>query len=226
MLKDNSVIISNFNRAKDRLQNYLIFCYQNTQSFKDFWKQFRSSYFVTIPKSIFSLTLLIISLALLFIFNPALAHSETKFDKEIPTYVVSDKMIAQKDTSMVEFIGNVKATRNDSTILADSIKIFFTQTDNAKEDTPQNNVKKIVSTGNVRYSEGERKAFADQAIYTVKDEILVLTGKSPKLVTGSSFVTGKKITLFRNQEKVIVESDGTQRVEALFNPEDNPENEQ
>jgi hypothetical protein len=28
----------------------LIFCFQNTQSFKGFWKQFRSSYFVTIPK--------------------------------------------------------------------------------------------------------------------------------------------------------------------------------
>jgi hypothetical protein len=34
--------------AKDWLQNYLIFCFQNTQSFKGFWKQFRSSYFVTI----------------------------------------------------------------------------------------------------------------------------------------------------------------------------------
>ncbi len=36
--------------CKDRLQNYLIFCFQNTQSFKGFLKQFRSSYFVTIPK--------------------------------------------------------------------------------------------------------------------------------------------------------------------------------
>ncbi len=35
---------------KDRLQNYLNFCLQNTQSFKGFRKQFRSSYFVTIPK--------------------------------------------------------------------------------------------------------------------------------------------------------------------------------
>ncbi len=37
-------------RTKDRLQNYLIFCFQNTQSFKGFWKQIRSSCFVTIPK--------------------------------------------------------------------------------------------------------------------------------------------------------------------------------
>ncbi len=35
---------------KDRLQNHLLFCFQNTQSFKGFWKQFRLSYFVTIPK--------------------------------------------------------------------------------------------------------------------------------------------------------------------------------
>ncbi len=216
--------ISSFNNAKDRLQNYLIFCSQNTQSFKGFWKQFRSSYFVTIPKSILSLTSKVIGLSLLFIFSLSLAYSETKFDKDIPIHVVSDKMVAQKDNSMVEFIGNVKATRDDFTILADSIKIFFTQKSDTKNDTSQNNLKKIVSTGNVRLSTGERKAFADQAIYTLKDEIVILTGKSPKLVTGSSFVTGKKITLFRNQDKVLVESDGTQRVEALFNPEDNPEN--
>ncbi len=39
--------------GKDRLQDYLIFCFQNTQSFKGFWKQFRSSYFVTIPKAFY-----------------------------------------------------------------------------------------------------------------------------------------------------------------------------
>ena len=37
---------------KDRLQNYLRFCFQNSQSFGAFWKQFSASYFVTIPKYI------------------------------------------------------------------------------------------------------------------------------------------------------------------------------
>ena len=83
------------------------------------------------------------------------------------------------------------------------------------------NVKKIVSTGNVRYIAGEQKAYADKAVYTAKDEILILSGKSPKLTTGSSFVTGKKITLFRLQDKVLVESEDSKRVEAFFNPEDN-----
>ena len=37
-------------RSKDRLQDYLHFCLQNSLSLKAFWKQFRESYFVTSPK--------------------------------------------------------------------------------------------------------------------------------------------------------------------------------
>ncbi len=133
-------------------------------------------------------------------------------------HVISDKMVAQKDTSMVEFIGNVKATREDSIILADSIKIFIHSAETKKEG--QTDLKKIIATGNVEYTAGERKAFADKAVYTTKDEVLILTGKSPKLITGDSQVTGKKITLFRNEDRVIVESDGKTRVQAIFNPED------
>jgi lipopolysaccharide export system protein LptA len=149
---------------------------------------------------------------------------ETKIDN-IPLHIVSDKMIAQKDTSMVEFTGNVKATREDSIIFADSIQIFFVNKDDNKPKDEQSNIKKIISEGNVKYTAGERQAFADKAVYIAKDETLILTGNAPKLITGSSFITGKKITLFRLSGKVIVESDENKRVEALFNPEDNvPEN--
>lgn len=166
---------------------------------------------------IFLHLLFLVGIALLW--QPAVggAQDQEKLDNE-PLHVISDKMIAQKESSMVEFIGNVKATRVDSIVFADSIKIYFNE--ESKDNDTQSNVEKIVSSGNVKYTAGERKAFADKAVYTSVDEILVLTGKSPKLITGSSFVTGKKITLFRKQDKVMVESDGTKRVEALFNPED------
>lgn len=155
-------------------------------------------------------------------------HGQTQTeqnDKKAPLHVTSDQMIALKETSMVEFVGNVRATHQDSVMLADSIKVYFNETSKTDGDNPQSNVKKIVSTGNVRYTAGDRQAFADQAVYTAADETLVLTGKSPKLQTGESFVTGKKITLYRNDDKVLVESDGSQRVEALFNPEDNEKKE-
>ncbi|WP_291459704.1 LptA/OstA family protein [Desulfobacula sp.] len=169
----------------------------------------------------FLFSLILICFALVLKTNNVYSQTQNEADKA-PLHVVSDKMIAQQNASMVEFIGNVKATREDSIVFADSIKIYFVDDSTDKDNSAQSNVKKIVSTGNVRYTAGKQKAFADKAVYTTHDEILVLTGKSPKLITGTNFVTGKKITLFRNQDKVIVESDGTKkRVEAFFNPEDN-----
>jgi lipopolysaccharide export system protein LptA len=135
-----------------------------------------------------------------------------------PLHVTSDKMIAHKDSAMVEFIGNVKVIREDAVILADSIKIFIHTAETKKPG--QTDLKQITATGNVEYTAGERKAFADKAVYTTQDEILVLTGESARLITGKSHVTGKKITLFRNEDRAIVESVGDTRVQAIFNPED------
>jgi len=166
------------------------------------------------------LLLTIACFALFLTSNSGLAETSNEKSQK-PLHVVSDKMTAQEQSSMVEFSGNVKAVMEDSNVFADSKKIYFNDDKKKEESAAQSSVKKIISTGNVKYISKERKAFADKAVYTTKDEILILTGNSPKLITGSSFVTGTKITLFRKQDRVIVESDGAKRVEALFNPEDN-----
>lgn len=166
--------------------------------------------------------LLILFLTLAVLIFPAFcAQAKQESDKKAMAsnlHVVSDEMIAEQGQSMVEFIGNVKATRADAILLADSIKVFFHTSETKKEG--QSNVRKIVATGNVEYTAGDRKAFADKAVYTTGDEILVLTGKSPKLLTGKSYVTGKKITLFRLEERVMVESEGSKRVQAFFDAQD------
>ena len=167
------------------------------------------------------LTALLLTLAAIFSLPLQAAETQKDTEKEAMAsnlHVVSDEMIAEQGASMVEFIGNVRATREDSVLLAESVKIYFHNSD-TREDG-QNNVKQIVATGNVRYTAGERKAFADKAVYTADNEVLVLTGKSPKLLTGKSWVTGKKITLFRLEERVMVESDGKNRVQAFFDSQD------
>ncbi len=152
---------------------------------------------------------------------PAESRAQTADkDKKAAVHVVSDKMTATKTSSMVEFTGNVRATRLDAIINADSLKIFFAEKSDKKTGKPDNNIKKIVAQGHVIYTQGKKKAFADKAVYTLDDEILVLTGKTARLTTGPSFVTGKKITLYNKNGKVVVQSDGKTRVEALFNPED------
>lgn len=167
------------------------------------------------------LTALLLTLAAIFSLPLQAAETQKDTEKEAMAsnlHVVSDEMIAEQGASMVEFIGNVRATREDSVLLAESVKIYFHNSE-TREDG-QNNVKQIVATGNVRYTAGERKAFADKAVYTADNEVLVLTGKSPKLLTGKSWVTGKKITLFRLEERVMVESDGKNRVQAFFDSQD------
>lgn len=146
-------------------------------------------------------------------------------------HVTSDKLIAEQGNSMVEFIGSVRAVRDDAVLLADSVKVFFKSDDKADDkardkaktdegDKGQSNVEKIIATGHVEYTAGERKAFADKAVYTAADEKLVLTGNNPRVLTGKSWVAGRKITLFRLEERVMVESDGKKRVQAFFDAQD------
>lgn len=152
---------------------------------------------------------------------PGSRKPETDTDQSLAQkrlHVVSDKMVARQDSSMVEFIGHVTATREDAVIRADSIQVFFHTSDTGKNDGSR--VNKIISTGNVEYTSKERKALADQMVYTTEDEVLVLTGTAPKLLTGNSWVTGKKITLFRKEDRAVVESDPHSRVEAFFDPQD------
>jgi len=150
----------------------------------------------------------------------AAQQNETSDKKQPPAdlKISSDKMVASKDQSMVEFTGKVKAVRADSVLIADSVKVFFHASETKKEG--QSNVKRILAVGNVEYTEGERKAFSDQADYDTTDQILVLTGDQARLLTGKSWITGKKITLFKAEDRVVVESTEETRVEAFFDADD------
>lgn len=167
-----------------------------------------------------SLVLLLVLSSLFAQVSFAAQENATAEKKQPPTdlKITSDKMVADKNQSMVEFMGNVKAIRADSVLLANSIKVFFHTSKTKKEG--QSNVKRILATGNVEYSEGQRKAFSDQADYDTADEILVLTGEKARLLTGKSWISGKKITLFKAQDRVVVESTEKNRVEAFFDAED------
>ena len=148
--------------------------------------------------------------------------ANTEFSKDSPLNVTSDSMLAKKIASTIEFKGNVIVTRDDSIIHADSITMFFKkETGKNKEENKEkkNKIEKIIATGNVKYFSGERKAFADKAVYTYDTEILVLTGNMPKVITGENSVTGKKITLFQKDGRIIIEGG----VNATFNPDDKTE---
>jgi lipopolysaccharide export system protein LptA len=140
--------------------------------------------------------------------NPLFAGTE--FSKKTPLNITSDSMFAKKSGLTIEFKGHVVATKDDAVIHADSLILFFKKIDN------KNKIDKIISTGNVKYFSNERTAYADKAVYTYADEVLVLTGKNPKVITGDNSVTGKKITIFQKDGRISVMGG----VHIIINPDD------
>lgn len=157
------------------------------------------------------------------------AQTDSPLEKR-DIHVTSDSMTSERDRAFVTFNGNAIATREGIVIKADAIDVFLYTPDEKKTrartagpETDQNinqNIKEIIARGNVKFTSEEHRAFADMAVYNTTTELLVLTGEAPKVITGKSYVTGKKITLFQKSGKVIVEGGNNQRVEALFDASD------
>lgn len=187
--------------------------------------------------TVFLAAMLLLSGALLIYASPVSAEEgageEKKTEKpEAPLDVTSDRMVAEKIARLVTFTGNVVAERENSTLNADQVEIYFaestekkTEENAGKEDSQKSKIDKIIATGNVIYTSEKRKAFADKAVYTSEDETLVLTGEAPRLTTENSFIEGEKITLFRKTDRVVVEKGNNRRVNALINPKDTKQKE-
>ncbi|MFH1287677.1 MAG: LptA/OstA family protein, partial [bacterium] len=58
--------------------------------------------------------------------------------------------------------------------------------------------------GNVVIEEGDRKAYCDEAVYYEKDAKVVMTG-SPRIEQNENKFQGKEMTLFLNEDRLIIE---------------------
>ena len=133
-------------------------------------------------------------------------------------YITSDSLVSGNDAKYAEFIGNVKATQGSDVITADRLKIFFKKTpqSNDKLIMDQESIAKIVANGHVTIHFDNKVAVAEQAVYITATRVLVLLGPNSKIVSGSDSVAGEKITIYRADGRINVESGGEKRVNAVF----------
>jgi lipopolysaccharide export system protein LptA len=67
---------------------------------------------------------------------------------------------------------------------------------------------KIVASGSVIVTEPNRRATGDQLTYTASDDKFVLTGGPPSIFDAEhGKITGVSLTLFRRDDRVVVEGD-------------------
>ncbi len=139
-----------------------------------------------------------------------------------PIRIVADKLFAETDAGVVEFVGNVKATHVETVITADRLRIIYDpnaikgQTGALKTES----IEKITASGQVKIIYEDIIAETENAEYTIKSEVLVLVGRQSKITQGGHSITGTKFTLRRSDGKLTAESSAQNRVKAVIQPSD------
>jgi lipopolysaccharide transport protein LptA len=141
-----------------------------------------------------------------------------------PTIVTSDHLSVDYAHNFGTFEGNVLAVDPRITLRSDKMIVFFGSTNNIVGETTNavRSVQTIIAEGSVVITTPDEKiSHSDHAVYTAADGKVVLTG-SPRVQGRDGNVTGKKITFWRNESKMDVESDttDTNRTRLIIYPED------
>jgi lipopolysaccharide transport protein LptA len=134
--------------------------------------------------------------------------------------IIADKLFAEVNAGVIEFVGNVKATHAETVISADRLKIIYNP-DAIKSQTnalKSVSIEKIIASGHVKINYNNIIAETDEAEYTMKSEVLVLKGEHSKVTREGHSITGTKFTLQRSDGKITVESSQKNRVKAVFHP--------
>jgi len=145
--------------------------------------------------------------------------TDTRKDKKNEKiHITADKLISDNEAKYAEFIGNVRATQRDTVITADRLKIFYKKDLDNKKNPPvgDESIKKIVANGNVQIKFDNRVAVTQQAVYITETRVLVLSGADSKIISGNDSISGEKITIYRTDGRIKVESGKGKRVEAVF----------
>jgi lipopolysaccharide export system protein LptA len=149
-----------------------------------------------------------------------------------PTIITSERLEVDYARNIYTFKSNVLAVNPQMTLRADKMVVFMGASTNAAATatnaavastnapapsgagaTPA--VQKIIATGSVSITQEKKHATSGRAEYTADDGRVVLT-ENPKVESPDGTVTGDKITFWRGQDKMDVES-GTRLI--IF-PED------
>ena len=124
-----------------------------------------------------------------------------------PVTITANRMEVNRKLHVAIYIDNVVVKKEDLTIYAKKVEFLF--------DDQMKEIQKVTAEGGVRIVDTEKTATSEKAVYLNDQDILVLTGHA-KVWQGDNVVTGSKMTLLRKEDRIIVESDGKERITSVF----------
>lgn len=137
---------------------------------------------------------------------------------EGPIQVTADELVADSRNRTAEFVGNVEAVQGEVVIRSKRLKIRYSDSGGGTGEGIEGKIDTITASGDVRIRFGERTAEAETAEYRVVEGVLVLSGEGARILEGGNSITGRRITLYRDDERITVEGGEKQRVRAIFLP--------
>ncbi len=111
------------------------------------------------------------------------------------TVITSDELHSDQNTHISVFTGNVVVVGNQFRMTCQEMTVYFTK---------DNKVDRIVSTGDVVITQPDRVTHCGHADYFHDDDKFVLTD-SPVILDHKNKVSGPRITIFRTNQKMIVD---------------------
>jgi len=127
-------------------------------------------------------------------------------DKSI--HISSESFEADDVKKMALFRGNVKAIQKDMSVYSKEMIVYY----DVKGD-----IKEIVAIGNVRIKQKDRIVSSNKAIFANKERKVTLIG-NPRIWYGEDMISGEKIIVFLDQDKIIIEGSKKNRVKAIITP--------
>lgn len=140
---------------------------------------------------------------------PSLLWGEERKKEELPitqpVFFSADLLEASRPEGKVVLTGNAYARHGSTEIYAHRMEILY--------DADGKTVKEVNAYERVRFMETGRKGRAERARYTPASRVLILEG-SPTLWEGEDELHGKRIIVYRDPDRVVVEG-----AEARVSPE-------
>ncbi|MFA7231514.1 MAG: LptA/OstA family protein, partial [Victivallaceae bacterium] len=139
--------------------------------------------------------------------------------------ITSETLFVDFDKNLITLQGKVRINEARFSIDSDEVQLLLSgNEDNNKknvasdEESQIQGVSKVTCIGNVVITKtvgadelqkaGEQKATAGKAVYEVKEGQIVLTENRPQIKRGNDTVSGSKITIWKETERMLVEKDG------------------
>jgi lipopolysaccharide export system protein LptA len=116
-----------------------------------------------------------------------------------PLVITSNSMDAEKLGDRVTFTGQVTLKKESMTLTSDVMVVYY--------DPGSKDIRKVEAHGNVTVRKEGRLAFSNDALYSSREETIVLTGNA-SIIENENRLGGEKITLFMADDRSIVEGGG------------------